>query len=51
MGGVASVIELILGVFLLPISAHSFVIKAARKLFLARIKDTEFFAKGTNPDN
>jgi hypothetical protein len=51
MGGVASVIELILGVILLPISAHSFVIKAARKLFLARINESDFFAMGTNPDN
>ena len=51
MGGVASVIELLLGVFLLPISAHSFIIKAARKLFFAKITDKNFFAKGTNPDN
>ena len=51
MGGVASVIELLLGIFLLPISAHSFIVKAARKFFLARIVDDNFFAKGTNPDN
>jgi len=37
------VIMLTFGVFMFPISEHSFILKAAKRLFLARTSDHEMF--------
>ena len=43
LGGVTQVISLVFGVFLLPISEHSFILKATSKLFLANTKVENMF--------
>ena len=43
LGGVLEVIMIIFGMFLYPISEHSFVIKAANKLFFARTNRNDVF--------
>lgn len=45
LGGVSEIIILVFGIFLLPISRHSFTIKATKKLFLARTKLESLFGK------
>jgi hypothetical protein len=45
LGGVFEIIVKVLGLFFLPISSHSFVMKALEKLFLARTLDTSMFVK------
>jgi len=47
LGGVTEVIMIVFGVFLFPVSEFSFVMKAAKRLFLARTRENEFFM---NPD-
>ena len=44
LGGVTEIILLVFGFFLLPISKHSFILKATKKLFLARTKRDDLFA-------
>ena len=44
LGGVQSVMFMICGALLSPISEHSFFIKAISKLYLARTKDNSLFA-------
>ena len=39
LGGVTNVMMILFGSFLFPISKHSFVLKAAKKMFIARTKD------------
>ena len=43
LGGVTEVIMIVFGIFLFPISKHSFIIKATKKLFMARTKDVLLF--------
>jgi len=43
MGGIQGILISILGILALPISAHSFNIKAARKLFMARSSTPSLF--------
>jgi len=43
VGGLMGVLQVVCGLLLLPISYHSFVIKATSKLFSARSKDTTLF--------
>ena len=43
LGGVTEVIMLFFGFFLEPISEHSFMLKAIKKLFLARTNDNDLF--------
>ena len=43
LGGVTEVIMAVLGIFLFPISEHSFIIKAAKIVFLAKTKDENMF--------
>lgn len=43
LGGITNVMMLLFGFFLYPISEHSYVLKVAKKLFIARTRDTEFF--------
>ena len=45
LGGITHVMMIIFGVFLFPISEHSFVLKAAKKLWIARTKDPNLFKK------
>jgi hypothetical protein len=45
LGGVFEVVISIIGIFMFPISNHSFVFKALEKLFLARTLDTSIFEK------
>jgi hypothetical protein len=45
LGGVKELIVLIFGIFLLPISEHSFILKAAKFLFIARTSNTNLFMK------
>ena len=43
LGGVLEVIMIIFGIFLYPVSEHSFIIKAANKLFFARTNRDDVF--------
>lgn len=43
LGGITNVMMILFGVFVYPISAHSFILKAAKKLFIARSKDPNMF--------
>jgi len=43
LGGVTEVIMLFFGFFLQPISEHSFLLQAIKKLFLARTNDDDLF--------
>jgi hypothetical protein len=45
LGGVFEVIITIFGIFVFPMSQHSFVMKALEKLFLARTLDNSMFVK------
>jgi len=44
-GGVTEVIMLCFGFFLYPIAEHSFILKATKRLYLARTSDTTLFKK------
>ena len=43
MGGIQGILISLLGLLVVPISAHSFNIKAARKLFMARTSTPGLF--------
>jgi hypothetical protein len=43
LGGITNVLMLLFGFFLFEISEHSFVLKAAKKLFIARTRDPKLF--------
>jgi hypothetical protein len=43
LGGITNVMMILFGFFLFPISEHSYVLKAAKKLFIARSKDKKLF--------
>ena len=43
IGGVTEVVMITFGFMLLPISEHSFTLRAAKRLFLARTDDPEMF--------
>jgi hypothetical protein len=45
LGGVLEVLVGFLGFFMMPLSEHSFVLKALNKMFLARTYDTNLFKK------
>jgi hypothetical protein len=49
LGGVTEVIMIFFGFFLYPISEHSFVIKAAKKLFYARTYRDDIFVPKDDP--
>jgi hypothetical protein len=49
LGGVTEVIMIFFGIFLYPISEHSFVIKAAKKLFYARTNRDDIFVPRADP--
>ena len=43
LGGVTEVIMIVFGFLIYPISEHSFTLKAAKKMFLARTTDKTLF--------
>jgi len=45
LGGVTEVIMICFGFFLFPISEHSFVLRAIRKLYLVRTRKDDMFLK------
>jgi hypothetical protein len=45
LGGVIEVLLIVFNVMFLPISEHSFNLKAIKKLFMARTKDDDLFIK------
>jgi hypothetical protein len=45
MGGIQGILLSLLGVLVMPISAHSFNIKASKKLFMARSSEKDLFGK------
>ena len=45
LGGVTEIIGLVFGFFLLPVSYHSFIVKASQHLLFARTKDDNLFRK------
>ena len=49
LGGVTEVIMIFFGFLIYPISEHSFVIKAANKLFFARTKRDDIFVPKDDP--
>ena len=43
LGGITNVMMILFGFMIFPISEHSFILKAAKKLFLARTRDGSMF--------
>jgi len=43
LGGITNVFMILLGGLMFPVSEHSFILKASKKLFLARTKDDSTF--------
>lgn len=43
LGGVTEVMMIVFCFIILPISEHSFVVKAMKKLYIARTKDSDLF--------
>ena len=43
LGGVTEVIMLTFGFFLLPLSEHSFIVEATKKLYLAKTTNEKLF--------
>jgi len=50
LGGITNVMMLLFGFFLFGISEHSFTLKAAKKLFIARTRDEKLFLKDPRND-
>jgi len=50
LGGITNVMMILFGVFVYPISAHSFILKAAKKLFIAKSKDPNMFKDDPKQD-
>ena len=50
LGGVVEIIILVLGVAILPISSHSFLMRIFQRLYLAKTKDPSIFKK-EQPEN
>ena len=43
LGGITNVMMILFGFMVYPISEHSFILKAAKKLFIARTRDPNMF--------
>ena len=43
LGGITNVMMILFGAFLFPIAEHSFILKASKKLWIARTRDTTMF--------
>ena len=50
LGGITNVMMLLFGFFLFGISEHSFILKASKKLFIARTKDETLFKEDPKVD-
>ena len=50
LGGVTNVMMLLFGFIIFPISEHSYVLKVAKKLFIARTRDANFFQDDPKQD-
>ena len=48
LGGITNVIMILFNGTIKPINEHSYVLKAAKKLYLARSKDEDLFVKETD---
>jgi hypothetical protein len=48
LGGITNIFMLLLGGIMGPISEHSFLLKASKKLFIARTKDPNIFVHDPN---
>ena len=47
LGGVLEIISLLFGFLILPISEFSFILKAAKRLYMVRAKDQSLFLNNT----
>ena len=45
LGGITNIFMIFLGGIMQPVSEHSFILKASKKLFIARTKDDNLFAQ------
>jgi hypothetical protein len=45
LGGVTEVMMIVFSFLLLPISEHSYIVKAMKKLYIARTRDEDLFMK------
>jgi hypothetical protein len=43
LGGVTEVIMIVFGLIIFPVSEHSFIIKAVKKLYMAKTKNDKLF--------
>ena len=50
IGGILEIIFLMFGTIFLPISRHSFYLRASRFMFFARSRDSNLFIKGDDID-
>ena len=50
IGGFIEITMIIFGIFLLPISRHSFYLRASRSMFFARSRDESLFIKGSEQE-
>jgi hypothetical protein len=50
LGGITNVMMLLFGFFLFGISEHSFILKASKKLFIARTADKDLFLHDPRQD-
>ena len=50
LGGITNVMMLLFGFFLFSISEHSFILKASKKLFIARTKNQNLFKEDVKQD-
>lgn len=46
IGGIFQIVLIVFGCIFLPISRHSFYLRASRFMFFARSRDTNMFVKG-----
>jgi hypothetical protein len=49
LGGITNVIMILFNGIIKPINEHSFVLKAAKKLYFARSKEDDLFQKEIDP--
>jgi hypothetical protein len=45
LGGITNIFMMMLGGLMFPVSEHSFILKASKKLFIARTKDDSILLK------
>jgi hypothetical protein len=50
LGGITNVMMLLFGFFIYPLSEHSYILKASKKLFIARTRDERLFKHDPRQD-